>query len=652
MNRISTNAMQLMAMLSLTVTAANAATPEMAPKLPSPATIAAQAMMRASLPPDNGQDEDFAHRGFIATPKDPLIKRQDGKVVWNTEQLDWVKGEPPASVNPSLWRHTKLLAVHGLFKVSDGVWQVRGIDAANMLVVSGKTGWIIIDPLMSIETATVAMNLVKEHLGDRPVTGVIYGHSHPDHFGGVRAVITPGTNPPIVAPDKLVEESVSENVIAGNAMARRSAYQFGIELQHGPQGYVGSGIVESSAIGSTVTLIKPTDLIRKTGETRVIDGVTFEFQMVPETEAPAEMNFFLPEQRTLYVSEDTTCTMHNVQTPRGALVRDTLKWAGYITEDLNLYGDRVESLVTGHCWPRFGNDVIRNYLGLQRDNYKFIHDQTVRLLNSGEAPSEIAEELKRPAAIANEWSNRGYYGTVRHNAKGVYQRYIGWWDGNPAHFNMHPPVEQGKLYVRAMGGVSGVLREAKRAMKEGDYRWSAEILNHAVFADPANKSARALLADSYEQLGYQAESAIWRNIYLTGALELRGGAPDHLSMASPDMVAAMPTSSLLDLLATRMVPEKIGDRVMTVVVDMTDANEKSLLSLRNSVLVSQVGKSIADPTVTVSGTHAMLLALFVRKMPLDKMEAGGLKVTGDHDALVALLDSIQPPPADYPIVTP
>ncbi len=652
MQSVKFSGVSTIALLSFLAIGNCVAADEMQPKPASSATIAEQAKMRASLPPDNGQDEEFTRRGFIATPKERQIRGADGHLIWQIGSLEWVKGEAPPSVNPSLWRHAKLIGSNGLFKIADGVWQVRGVDASNMLVVNGKTGWIVVDPLMTAETATVAINLVNEQLGKRPVSAIIYGHSHPDHFGGVRALITPGTNPAIIAPEKLVTEAVAENVIAGNAMSRRASYQFGMEVTPGPLGYVTGGIVEASAIGGTVTLVPPTDSIRSTGETREIDGVKFEFQMVPETEAPSEMNLYLPEQRTLYVSEDTTCTMHNVQTPRGALVRDANKWAGYVTEQIALYGDKVESLVTGHCWPRFGNAVIKNYLGLQRDNYKFIHDQTVRRMNNGETPLEIAEELKLPPAIANEWSNRGYYGTVRHNAKGVYQRYIGWWDGIPAHLNLYPPVEQGKRYVRAMGGANAVIREAKSAMGKGDYRWSADILNHLVFADPANKKAKALLADSYEQMGYQAESAVWRNYYLTGAGELRGTTPMHMALASPDLIGAMPVQSFLDLISTRLNPDKIGDRKMTLLMEDTDAGVRSLLSLQNAVLVSEVGKSIDAPTVSVSGNRKLLMGLFVAKQPLEKMESAGLKVSGDRDAFAALLAAIERPPTDFAIIAP
>ena len=637
----------------MSLTAAAAAAKDTDAKPASPATLAAQEQMRASLPKDDGRDEAFVRQGFIATAKNPLILGEDGHVVWNLGMFDWVKGDAPPTVNPSLWRQIKLLKEHGLFKVTEGVWQVRGFDGSNMTVVNGNSGWIVIDPLMAKETAAAAIALVNENLGQRPVSAVIYSHSHPDHFGGVRALIKESDNVPIIAPEGFMVEAASEYVLAGNAMGRRTTYQFGLPLELGPQGNLGAGLAMAPSVG-IITLIPPNDSIRKTGDTRIIDGVTFEFQMVPETEAPSEMNFYLPAQKTLFISEIATCTMHNVQTPRGALVRDTLKWAGYLTEALDLYGDTVESEISGHCWPRFGNDAVKNYISLQRDNYKFIHDQTLRLLNNGETPNEIAEELKRPAAIANEWSNRGYYGTVRHNAKGVYQRYIGWWDGIPAHFNMYPPVEQGKRYVTAMGGAKNVIREAKKAMDKGDYRWSAELLNHVVFSEPTNRTAQTLLADSYEQMGYQAESAIWRNIYLTGALELRGGIPPRKFLATPsaDLVGAMPTSSFLDLLAARLNPARIGDRTMTMVLESSDTQETALISVRNSVLVSEIGKTTVSPTVTVTGSRPLLMGLFLKKLPLDKLEAAGLRVSGDRAALLGLQDAIETPRTDYPIVTP
>ncbi len=624
-----------------------------ASKPASPATLATQARMRAALPADNGQDAEFAGRGYITTLKDPLIRADDGLVVWNNDVFSWIDGDAPPTVNPSLWRHMKVLKQHGLFKVTEGVWQVRGYDASNMTIVRGNTGWIIIDPLWSKETARAALELVNEQLGKRPVSAVIYSHSHPDHFGGVRALVDPAALPPIVAPERFMEETSSEWVIAGNATGRRATFQIGAGLPIGAQGSVGAGLSAMPSLG-TITLIPPNDSIRKTGETRVIDGVPFEFQMVPETEAPSEMNLYLPEQKTLFISEIATCTMHNVQTPRGALVRDSLKWAGYLTEALERYGDKAEAEISGHCWPRFGNTAIRNYIALQRDNYKFIHDQTVRMMNMGETPTEIAEQMKPPAAIANEWSNHGYYGTLRHNAKGVFQRYIGWWDGIPAHLNLYPPVEQGKRYVAAIGGAGRLIKVAKGAIDQGDYRWSAELLNHLVFADPANRQARELLADSYEQMGYQSESAVWRNIYLSGAAELRNGVSPRKFMSKPsvDLVGAMSTASFLDMLATRLNPARIGDHSLTMALSVSDSNENTLVTVHNAVLVAEAKMSVAAPTVTVSGSRALLMGLFLQKLPLQKMEAAGLKVEGDRAALLMLQDAIETPPADYAIVTP
>ena len=640
-----------LSILALLATSALAAD-DFASKPPTKATLTAQAKARAEMPIEDGQDADFVHRGFIATVKDPVNRAPDGHVIWDADRFAWVKGEAPPTVNPSLWRHTALLKEHGLFKVADNVWQVRNVDASNMTIVGGNTGWIIIDPLMTAETASVALALLNEHVGKRPVSGVIYTHSHPDHFGGVRGVVDTANLPPIIAPAKIIEEAVAENLIAGTAMGRRQTYQFGVGLNPSPTERVGGGIVIDAA-KAAVTLINPTDYINKTGEQRVIDGVTLEFQMVPETEAPSEMNIFIPGSRTMFISEIATCTMHNVQTPRGALVRDTLKWAGYLTEILDRYGNNSDALVTGHCWPRFGNAAVKKYIGLQRDNYKFIHDQTVRLMNMGETPLEIAEQLTLPKAISDQWSNHGYYGTVKHNAKGVFQRYIGWWDGIPAHLNLYPPVEQGKRYVNAMGGASGVMKTANAAFASGDYRWSAEALNHLVFADPANKKAKALLADSYEQMGYQAESAVWRNIYLMGAAELRGRATVRMIMSSPDFVAAMPTGSLLDMLATRLNPETIGTRSMTMNIEVTDRHDgRALVSINNAVWVSEMGKANANPTVSIKGTQLQVSKLFLMKLPLDKVETDGLQVSGDREALQALQAAIETPTGDYHIVTP
>lgn len=635
---------------SVALSNARAAEPDFSQKAASAATVAAQERMRQSLPADDGRDEKFATRGFVATLEDPIIRADDGSLVWDTTRYDWVKGDAPETVNPSLWRHIQILRTHGLFEIAKNVWQVRGLDASNMLVVKGDRGWVIIDPLFSKETAAAALGLVTKHLGKRPVTAVVYTHSHGDHFGGVRALADPNAMPAIISPERLIEETVAEFLLAGNTMGRRASYQFGTSLERNEKGRVGGGIVIDPA-GGEITLLEPSDYIHKTGETRTIDGVRMNFQMVPETEAPSEMNVYLPEHRVLYVSEIVSCTMHNLQTPRGALVRDGLGWAGYLTEAMDSFGD-AEALTSGHCWPRFSNAEVMKHLRLQRDAYKFIHDQTMRLMNKGATPTEIADELQLPKEVAEEWSARGYYGTVRHNAKGVYQRYIGWWDGNPAHFNLHPPVEQGKRYVRAMGGADGVMKEATRAMDEGDYRWAAEILSHVVFAEHENALAKAQLADCFEQMGYQVESAIWRNIYLSGARELRGAPIARFPQSSPDMFRVTPTASLLDILATRIDPAKIGDTRMSIALTLTDTGETALLSLQNAVLVNQMGKSLDDPTVRLKLDRPALMAFFLQKTPLDQMAGKGFELEGDREALLRLQGALEMPLHDYPLVTP
>ena len=446
----------------------------------SPATIAAQRAVAAALPADDGTDARFAQQGFVATRADPLIRNAEGRPVWNLEAYRFVEGAAPDTVNPSLWRHIALLRRHGLFQVAEGVWQVRGFDVSNMTVIRGKTGWIVIDPLTTRETAKAALELVDAQLGKRPVVAVIYSHSHADHFGGVRGLLD-GTaheaaSLAVIAPAGFIEEAASENVMAGAAMGRRANYQFGAFLTPGPQGQIGSGIGTGIPAGEQ-TLIAPTEIIEKTGETRVIDGVKLEFQMVPGSEAPAEMNVFIAPASTFLAAEIATCSLHNILTPRGAKVRDARAWAGYLDEALRLYAPRSEAIVSSHCWPRFGRADLTAWLAGQRDNYRHLHDQTVRLMNRGETMDEIAEAVTPPAALAGQWSNHGYYGTYRHNTKAIYQFYLGWYDAVPAHLDQLPPTTRAVKYVAAMGGASKVLGLARKAMAAGDYRWSSDLLN-------------------------------------------------------------------------------------------------------------------------------------------------------------------------------
>jgi alkyl sulfatase BDS1-like metallo-beta-lactamase superfamily hydrolase len=628
---------------------------DMAAKPASAATIAAQREQAATLPVEDGRDAEFAARGFLGTRADPLITAKDGRPVWNLNAYAWIDGKAPDTVNPSLWRHQSILRKHGLFALSDGMWQVRGFDVSNMTVIKGATGWILVDPLTARETAAAAMELVNDKLGARPVSAVIYTHSHADHYGGIRGVVSlddvKAGKVAIIAPAHFIEETASENVMAGPAMGRRANYQFGGSLTPGPTGQMGSGIGSAISAGE-ITLIAPTLTIRKTGEKHVIDGVALEFQMVPETEAPAEMNVMFAEAKTLLVGELATCSLHNILTPRGAKVRDAHAWAGYLTEAIALYGERTESFAASHCWPRFGKEEVRSFLGAQRDNYKYLHDQSVRMMNKGMTQAEIAEAIKPPPAISGQWFNKGYYGTYSHNSKAVYQRYLGWYDAVPAHLNPWPPEGRARKYVAAMGGAAKVISLAKKAMAGGDYRWSADILNQLVFADPANKSGRALLADSYEQLGYQAEASTWRNMYLSGARDLRMGVNPGASIQSADTISAIPTGLLLDSVATRLDPAVIGTKSLALNFVFSDRREKAKISVGNAVMISEMDVGHSAPAATVTAPRQLFLAMLFLKMPLAQLEAAGLKIEGDRAAVEALQAALDPMPGPFNIVEP
>lgn len=634
---------------------AGAAVRAEAPKPASPATVAAQRAVAAALPADDGTDLAFATRGFVATRADPLIRNGEGRPVWNLDAYRFVEGPAPDTVNPSLWRHIGLLRRHGLFAVANGVWQVRGFDVSNMTVILGKTGWILIDPLTTRETAAAALELVNAQLGARPVSAVIYSHSHADHFGGVRGLIDGAGRDAaglvVVAPAGFMEEAASENVIAGGAMGRRANYQFGSFLTPGAQGQMGSGIGVGIPAGEQ-TLIAPTDIIEKTGETRTIDGVKLEFQMVPNSEAPAEMNVFIEPASTFLAAEIATCSLHNILTPRGAKVRDARAWAGYLDEALRTYAPRSEAIVSSHCWPRFGRADLSAWLAGQRDNYRHLHDQTVRMMNRGETMDEIAEAVVPPAALAAQWSNHGYYGTYRHNTKAIYQFYLGWYDAVPAHLDQLPPTPRAVKYVAAMGGAKKVVGLARKAMAAGDYRWSSDLLNQLAFAEPANKAARAMLADSYEQQGYQAESAIWRNQFLSAARDLREGPQARPPAQSADLVSAIPTQLLLDSLATRYDPAKLGGRKLAVRFTLPERGEVATLEANNAVLIGRLEASSVPVDASIVAPRRAFLGLLFLKMPLAQLEAAGIRVEGDRAALQALLDAIDPLPGGFNIAEP
>jgi len=642
-------------LLGATMLSAGTAPPDLSAKPASGATIAAQKAEGASLPAEDGRDSDFAQRGFVATRSDPVIRNAAGKPVWNTAAYQFVSGPAPATVNPSLWREMGVLKTNGLFKVSANVWQVRGFDISNMTIIAGKTGWIIVDPLTGRETAAAALELVNQQLGQRPVVAVIYSHSHVDHFGGVRGIVNEADvtagKVAIIAPARFMEETASENVMAGAAMGRRAGYQFGVGLVPGPQGQMGSGIGLGGS-GGEITLIAPTDTISKTGETRTVDGVPLEFQIVSGSEAPSELNVYIVPPKVLLSAEMSTCSLHNILTPRGAKVRDTHAWAGYLDEALQLYGGRSDVVISSHCWPRFGQPEVASMLASQRDNYRYLHDQTVRRMNQGETMTEIAEELVQPPELSAQWFNHGYYGTYSHNSKAVYQFYLGWYDAVPANLNPWPPAVRARKYVEAMGGAGKVLALAHKALAAGDYRWSSDLLNQLVFADPANQAARALLADSYEQQGYQAESAIWRNQFLSAARDLRQGyKPSGVNTQSQDMIAAVPTQLLMDSMATRFDPARLA-APLAINLELTDRKEVVGIEVGKTVLFARVGSPIASPKVTLKGPRRLILGLLFLKLPLAQLQAAGLVVEGDASAVAALQAALDPVPSGFTIAEP
>ncbi len=631
------------------------AVPAQAAEAPSAATIKAQAQLKKTLPFEDRQDFDFATRGYLGTLSDPVIRRADGAVAWDLTAYDFVEGDAPDTVNPSLWRQAQLLSKSGLFQVSETIWQVRGFDVSNITFIKGQTGWIVIDPLTTAEVAKAAYALVTEKLGARPIVAVIYTHSHTDHFGGVKGVISQADvdagKVQVIAPHGFLEEAVSENVIAGVAMSRRANYQFGTGLVPGVDGQMTSGIGKGISRGS-ITLIAPTVSIHKTGETLLVDGVKIEFQVTPGTEAPAEMNIYFPDLKVLCMAENANPTMHNVLTPRGALVRDAKAWAGYLSEALGLYGDRTEVMFTSHGWPRFGGQVVRDFLADHRDAYKFLHDQTVRLMNQGYVGAEIANRIALPPVLAREWFNRGYYGTMSFNSRAVYQRYMGWYDANPVNLAVLPPADQAGRYVEAMGGAAKVIALAQAAYDKGDYRWAATLLNNVVLSQPGSTDAKAALARTYDQMGYQAESSLWRNMYLTGAAELRGGVRPSLSAGSPDMIANLPSPMIFELLAVRLDPAKVGDAQLRILFVFPDRKERYLVQVRNQVLTAEPAAEGARADATLTLPRALLLqSLFTGASLAPKVMSGEAKIDGSPLALQKLVGWFDRPAGDFPIVT-
>ena len=593
---------------------------------------------------DDLSDFERAQKGLIATHETGRIEL-DGRAVWDTASHDFLRqGKPaPETVHPGLWRQGKLNAVHGLFEVAEGVWQARGYDISNITFMETPNGWLIIDPLTTSSTAEACLNLANETLGERPVHSIIYTHSHLDHFGGILGVTSQeevdAGNVRIIAPDGFLEEVVRENIIAGPMMARRAHYQFGPLLPTGPHGQVDIGLGQSLPLGAS-HLIPPTETVYETGTELEIDGLRVIFQNTPDAEAPSEMNFFFPDRNLLCMAENCTHTMHNLYPIRGAQTRDALAWSKYIHEALLLWGDHTDIMFATHHWPRFGKQDVQDFLCLQRDVYRWQHDQTMRLANMGYVPTEIAETLKLPEEFLQESHVQGYYGTVSHNSKAVYTKYLGWYDGNPANLNPLPPVESGKKYVEYMGGTSELIKKATKAFEEGDYRWVVQVMNHAVFADPTNSDVRNLQADAFEQLGYQSESGTWRNAYLTAARELRYGSLRIPASMGRQIAHAITIEQLFDMIGVRFNPEKFNYGPVRINWHFEDLEEDHVLGIQRSTIYHDphITDDAGDAGITTT-RKTIALILGGQKTLEEAFEAKEIVIQGNIELVNSFFES-------------
>ena len=629
-----------------------------AAKPASEATAARNAAVLQQLPFADRADFEAANRGLMAR-FEGLVKNEAGQVIWDSHAYDFLLQEQaPATANPSLWRQAQLNAVAGLFKVADRIYQLRGMDLANMTVIEGDSGLIVIDPLTYAETARAALALYRQHRPAKPVLAVIYTHSHVDHFGGVRGVVDEADvkagKVKIIAPAGFMEHAISENLYAGTAMFRRAMYQSGGAVPRGERGHLDVGLGKVALVGGTVTLIAPTQLIEKATESHVVDGVAIEFQLTPDTEAPSEMNLYLPQQRALGMAENAVRMMHNILTPRGALVRDAKGWSRYLDGSLLRYGERADVMFAQHSWPTWGGEAIRTLLADQRDMYAFIHDRTLHLMNQGLTPDEIAQAVPRlPGTLDRKWYARGYYGTLSFNVRAVYQRYLGFYDANPAHLDPLPPVQAGQRYVAAMGGAANVLAAMRAAMAQGDHRWAVQLGNHLVFAEPQNQAAREAQADALEQLAYQSESAIWRNMYLTGATELRQGVPVPSGRVTVDLARAATPAMFFDFMAIRLDVDKAQGHDMTLNWRFEDLDQSFALTLRNGVLTQREGTQHAKADATVRMSKAVLDRISLRQLDFaTALRQGDIRVEGQAGKLPELLALLVSFPPAFNIVTP
>lgn len=613
-------------------------------------TKSANDALYGQLPFTDKTDFMNAHKGFIAPLPSELIKGKQGNVVWDPQQYAFIKeGEKaPDTVNPSLWRQSQLINIGGLFQVTDGVYQIRNLDLSNMTIMEGKEGITVIDPLVSAETAKVGMDLYYKNRGKRPVVAVIYTHSHVDHYGGVRGVIDEADvksgKVKVYAPAGFMKEAVSENIMAGNAMSRRASYMYGNLLKPDAKGQVGAGLGTTTSAG-TVTLIEPTNYITHTGQKEVIDGLTYDFMMAPGSEAPSEMLWYVEEKGMIEAAEDVTHTLHNTYSLRGAKIRDPLAWSKYINDVIGRWGGKANIIIAQHHWPTWGNENVVKLMKSQRDMYRYINDQTLRMANQGLTRDEIAANFKLPSGLEKSWASRGYYGSVSHDVKATYVFYLGWFNGNPATLNELPPVDAAKKYVNYMGGADAIMQKAKTDYAQGNYRWVAQVTNNIVFADPSNKEARNLEADALEQMGYQAESGPWRNFYLTGAQELRNGVVKGATpnTASPDTVKAMSPEMFFDYLAVHINGEKAANAQAVFNVDLGADGGKYKLELENGVLNHSADAQASNADASITLNRATLNKIILKEESLKQAEEkGDVQISGNHaklDEFLGYLDS-------------
>ncbi len=618
----------------------------------SQATRAANDTLVASLPFEDRRDFEEAARGLIAPmPDGGVIKAADGRPVWDLSAFSFIEqdADAPETVNPSLWRQSQLVVQGGLYEIVRGLYQVRTADLSNITFAEGEDGIVVFDPLLSKEPAAAALELYYQHRPRKPIVAVVHSHSHVDHYGGIRGIVDEADvkagKVKIVAPVGFLEAAISENVLAGNVMSRRSSYMYGNLLPADPKGQVGAGLGMGTSSGE-ITLIPPTDHVTETGQRMNIAGLDFEFMLAPDTEAPAEMHWFIEQFRAVTAAENCCHTLHNTYSIRGTKIRDPLAWSKYLEQTIELWSDRAEVMYGMHHWPVWGRERVLEILEKGRDGYRFINDETLRLANHGHTPVEIAEQVAFPPELDRHWAMRGYYGSLNHNVRATYVNYLGWFDGNPANLHTLPPEEAAKRYVEIIGGVNTLLERARVAFEQGDYRWVAEVVNHAVFADPDNQAAKDLQAQALEQLGYQSESGPWRNFYLTAAKELRDGVTvlPTPNTASADSVRSMSPELFFDYLGVRLNGAKAGDRRITINVRFPDLDADYALMVRHGALTHRKGKhASADVSVTVD-RNAFNDVILGQTTLADQLANGTAQLDGDQQALhefIGLLDTFE-----------